>query len=99
MSYAVEMGSSAMIYIPSLIKIGSGIQKLTEGGYRHTHRQHRDRISLLSFFFQNKERGLKITILKCFIKKNVDSKIGGHSTNSGGRGESLRFTSYRLLHE
>jgi hypothetical protein len=28
MKYAVEMGSDAMIYIPSFIKIGSGIQKL-----------------------------------------------------------------------
>jgi hypothetical protein len=28
MKYAVEMGSGAMIYIPSFIKIGSGIQKL-----------------------------------------------------------------------
>jgi hypothetical protein len=27
MKYAVEMGSVAMIYIPSFIKIGSGIQK------------------------------------------------------------------------
>jgi hypothetical protein len=26
--YAVEMGSGAMIYIPSFIKISSGIQKL-----------------------------------------------------------------------
>jgi putative Mn2+ efflux pump MntP len=28
MKYAVEMGSVAMIYIPSFIKIGSSIQKL-----------------------------------------------------------------------
>jgi hypothetical protein len=28
MKYAVEMGSGAMRYIPSFIKIGSGIQKL-----------------------------------------------------------------------
>jgi hypothetical protein len=28
MKYAVEMGSGAMIYIPSFIKIGSGIHKL-----------------------------------------------------------------------
>jgi hypothetical protein len=28
MKYGVEMGSAAMIYIPSLIKIGSGTQKL-----------------------------------------------------------------------
>jgi hypothetical protein len=33
MKYAVEMDSGAMIYIPSFIKIGSAIQKLTiEGG-------------------------------------------------------------------
>jgi hypothetical protein len=30
--YAVEMGSGAMIQIPSLIKIGSGIQELMGGG-------------------------------------------------------------------
>jgi hypothetical protein len=29
--YAVEMGSGAMIYIPSFIKICSGIQKLIVG--------------------------------------------------------------------
>jgi hypothetical protein len=34
MKYAVEMGSSAMIYIPSFIKIGSGIQKLIRGEWR-----------------------------------------------------------------
>jgi hypothetical protein len=46
MKYAVEMGSGAMIYIPSFIIIGSGIQKLIRG----IHRQHGDRISLLLFF-------------------------------------------------
>jgi hypothetical protein len=30
-NYAVEMGSRAVIYVPSLIKIGSGIQKLIRG--------------------------------------------------------------------
>jgi hypothetical protein len=44
MKYAVEMGSGAIIYIPSFIKIGSGIQKLMGGS--KTHRQHGDRISL-----------------------------------------------------
>jgi hypothetical protein len=28
MKYPVEMGSGVMIYIPSFIKIGSGVQKL-----------------------------------------------------------------------
>jgi hypothetical protein len=32
MKYAVEMGPGAMIYIPSFMKTGSGIQKLMGGG-------------------------------------------------------------------
>jgi hypothetical protein len=39
MNYAFEMGLGVMIYIPNLIKIGSAIQKVIEGGkhtYRHT---------------------------------------------------------------
>jgi hypothetical protein len=32
MKYAVEMSSGAMIYIPSSVKTGSGIQKLIGGG-------------------------------------------------------------------
>jgi hypothetical protein len=31
MKYSVEMGSGAMIYIPSFIKFGSGILKLMRG--------------------------------------------------------------------
>jgi hypothetical protein len=34
MKYAIEMGSGAMIYIPSLIKIDLGIQKLMGGIHR-----------------------------------------------------------------
>jgi hypothetical protein len=36
--YAVEMGSGAMIFIRSVIKIGSGIQTLIWGINRHTDR-------------------------------------------------------------
>jgi hypothetical protein len=36
MKYAVEMGSDAMIYIPSFIKIASGVQKFIRGLHRHT---------------------------------------------------------------
>jgi hypothetical protein len=36
MKYAVEMGSGAIIYILSFIKIGSGIQKLIGGIHRYT---------------------------------------------------------------
>jgi hypothetical protein len=36
MNYAVEMGSSAMIYIQTLMKIGSDIQMLIRGGITDT---------------------------------------------------------------
>jgi hypothetical protein len=36
MKYAVEIGSGAMIYIPSFIKTGSGIQNLMGVGDTHT---------------------------------------------------------------
>jgi hypothetical protein len=38
MKYALEMGSSVMMYIPSVIKIASGIQKF-KGGRGHTDTQ------------------------------------------------------------
>jgi hypothetical protein len=47
MKYAVEMDSVAMLYIPSLVKIGSSIQKLLGGIHRHTDRKDGDRISVL----------------------------------------------------
>jgi hypothetical protein len=53
MKYAVEMGSGAVIYIQSFIRIGSGIQKLMgRSGYLQTHRQHDDLISLLLFLIR-----------------------------------------------
>jgi hypothetical protein len=55
MKYAIEMGSGAMTYIPSFIKIGSGIQKLIGG----IHRRHGELISPL-LFFQNKVNKIKI---------------------------------------
>jgi F0F1-type ATP synthase alpha subunit len=68
MKYTVEMASCGMIYIPSFmkiatgvqaipsfIKIGSGIQNLIEGD---TDRGQGDLISLLSFF-QTKESRIK----------------------------------------
>jgi hypothetical protein len=46
MKCAVWMGSGAVIYITSFIKIGSGIQKLIRGDSQ-TNREEGDRISLL----------------------------------------------------
>jgi hypothetical protein len=36
MKYAVEIGSDALIYIPSFMKIGSGIQTFFGGEYTDT---------------------------------------------------------------
>jgi hypothetical protein len=58
MKYAVEMGSGAMIYIPSFIKIGSGIQKLMGRVHRHT-----DSMVSLNLFFQSKKGRLKECLL------------------------------------
>jgi hypothetical protein len=50
MKYAALVVSGAMIYIPSLIKIGSSIQKSKRGFTdTRTHRQHGDLISILLF--------------------------------------------------
>jgi hypothetical protein len=60
MKYAVEMGSGAMIYVPSLIKICSGIQKLMGGGggphidTRKAWRSHKP-----TLLFKNKESRLQ----------------------------------------
>jgi hypothetical protein len=51
MKYAAEMDFSAMIHIPSFLKIGSSAQKLI-GVDSQTHRQHENHISLLSFFIR-----------------------------------------------
>jgi hypothetical protein len=38
MKYAAEMGSGAMMYVPSFIKIGSDIQKFMGKGLTSTQR-------------------------------------------------------------
>jgi hypothetical protein len=56
--YAFEIGSGAMIYIPSLIKIRHGVQKLTVGIHRHTSWGSH----MSAFTFQNKESRLKMRL-------------------------------------
>jgi hypothetical protein len=53
MKYAVEMGSGALVYIPSLLRIYLGIRKLRGGAQTHV-----DLISLL-LCVKNKEIRLK----------------------------------------
>jgi hypothetical protein len=58
------MGSGAVIHVPGFIEIGSGVHKLIGGIHRDTHRQQRDLISPLCFFFQNKESRLKMKAVR-----------------------------------
>jgi hypothetical protein len=56
MKYAVQMVSGGTVYIPSFIKIGSGVQKII-GGFSDTQtvwRPHKP-----TFIFQNKESALQ----------------------------------------
>jgi hypothetical protein len=46
MKYAVEMGSGAVIYVPSFIKIGSGIQRLTGGKTQRAIGCHKPKLKL-----------------------------------------------------
>jgi hypothetical protein len=50
MKHAVEMGSRVMIYIPSFVKIGSGIQKLIRENTQ-THREDGDCMTLYLFIY------------------------------------------------
>jgi hypothetical protein len=59
MKYTVEMGSVAMIYIPSFIKIGSGIQRLM--GRIHRHTDSMEITSAYFHFFKIKKVGKKLT--------------------------------------
>jgi hypothetical protein len=58
------MGSGAVIYVPSFIKIGSGVQKLIGGIHRrartHTHTRTETWSPKPTLFFQNKESRLII---------------------------------------
>jgi hypothetical protein len=62
------MDSGAVIYVPSLIKNGSAVQKLIAGDTQtHAHGQQRDLTSLLHFF-QNKGNRLKMgTTSMCYM--------------------------------
>jgi hypothetical protein len=52
------MGSGAVIYVPSFIKFGSGVQRLI-GGDTHTHTRTATRSHKATLFFQNEESRLK----------------------------------------
>jgi hypothetical protein len=62
-NYVVEIGTDALTYIPSFIKIVSGIQKLISGIYIQTHTQSKVISQAYIYFFQNNESRLKLRCL------------------------------------
>jgi hypothetical protein len=59
MKYAIEMSSGAMTYIPSFIKIGSGIRKLMGGAHSDTQQQG----YLISLFLFSQIRKVRLKIM------------------------------------
>jgi hypothetical protein len=66
--YAFEMGLCGMIYIPSFMKIGTGVEGILRfylcarthaRTHTHTH-THTHTEEVYSYFYQNKESMLKI---------------------------------------
>jgi hypothetical protein len=82
MKCAVEMALCGIIYIPSFMKTGSAIEKLTGRICIQTHSQQGDLKNLFLFYFilQNKESKLKrMERKKCFL---VRTYIPAHTTVS-----------------
>jgi hypothetical protein len=75
MKYAIEMASGGMIYVPSFMIIGTGIQNLLDGIHLQAHRHiHRQKGYLISLFFSkqgmqaNKMRNKSMTIASVTIR-------------------------------
>jgi hypothetical protein len=75
MKYAVEMGSGAMIYIPSFIKFGSSVRKLTgeRGGFTDTETTQTPHKP--TFIFLNKESRIKTPETSCILKTPKPVKL------------------------
>jgi hypothetical protein len=54
MKYAVEMGSGAMIYMPSFLQTDSGVQKLVEGDTQTERWSHKPTFNLPKYGKQAK---------------------------------------------
>jgi hypothetical protein len=78
------MDSGAVIYVPSFIKFGSGIQMLIGGDTQtHTRTQQRDLISLLIFLKRRKVGSTWLYYWRSFIsstsicsEKRIPSHVG-----------------------
>jgi hypothetical protein len=84
MKYAVEMGSGGNIYIPSFLKIGSGIQRLIGGIHRHTDTQTSWRSHKPTLISKYGKQAKKTFICKSFVNRDLMSVLwvcprGAHS--------------------
>jgi hypothetical protein len=86
MSYTIEMGSGAMLHIPSFIKFGIGIQKLLG---RDTGTQQGDVISPLLFFQYSESR---LTVEQCLHLSSVED-----SPRPGDKGYNYLYKASSVL--
>jgi hypothetical protein len=76
MSYGVDIGSSALIYVPSFKKLGSDIQDLI-GGAQVSHADTNIKVRI--FIFRSKESRLKTWNRTHFSVGNVQDSFSGGS--------------------
>jgi hypothetical protein len=71
MNYTVEMGSGALIYVPSFITI-TAIQKLIRGIHTDTHPHPQQfYLIIILLFFQNEESKLVKSVYYIYIYINL----------------------------
>jgi hypothetical protein len=99
MKYADEMGSGAMIYVPSFIEISSSIQKLMGG--RGISRYIDIMVIAYAYFLflQNKESRfkkvvLRITVLRRQVPNRAQAQISGSLFKTGMKTFVFRFEMY-----
>jgi hypothetical protein len=83
------------IYIPNFIKIGSGIQKLIEEDSQ-VHRQHADRVSLLSFF-ENKEGRLKIEVTILTMTETTETTVADLRASQNVQNVTVQSVCMRIV--
>jgi hypothetical protein len=88
------MGSGAVIYVPSFIKIGSGVQNSIRGD-THTHGQQRDLISLL-YFFQNKESRLINLDLTLIIHFTIEFDLRSVHNHDNVKSRNIPCSHHRI---
>jgi radical SAM superfamily enzyme YgiQ (UPF0313 family) len=83
MKYGVQMGSSAKIYLQIFINVVSEILKLIRGDIQR-HRQHGDRISLISKLGYKNDKRIEHVAVECIQLARDTAGSCEHSNEYSG---------------